>query len=118
MAVLVGDGAARAGEVRIERRRMLIDIVHVAAAGIGLPDFHQGIGHRALVLVEHVAVHDDALAQGLALVLLGEIVVALLDRVMAEGRTGELGQRVRHDDQRLRRRALHRAAYSGDRCLG
>src|ERR1017187_6900286 len=90
VALLVGEGAARSGEIRIERRRMLIDIVHVTAAGIGLPDFHQCFGHRALVLVEYTAVHDDALAEGLALVLLGQIVVVLLDRVMAEGRTREL----------------------------
>src|SRR5664279_5211730 len=118
VALLVGEGAARSGEIRIERRRVLIDIVHVAAAGIGLPDFHQRLRHRPLVLVEHAAVHDDALAQGLALVLLGEIIVGLLDRVMAEGRTRELRQRVRHDDQRFRRRALHRALVFRRQMLG
>ena len=48
---------------------MLIDDVDVAAAGIGLPQFDQRVGHAAAVLVEHMAVHDDALAERLALVL-------------------------------------------------
>ena len=62
---------------------MLVDVVHVAAAGVGLPDFDQRVGHRPPVLVDHVAVHDDALAQRLARVLLGEVGVALLHRVVA-----------------------------------
>ena len=66
IAVLVGHGAAGAGEIRIERRRVLIDDMDVAAGGIGLPDFDQRIRHRARVLVEHMAVHDDALAERLA----------------------------------------------------
>jgi hypothetical protein len=62
VAVLVGNGAARAGEVRIERRRMLIDDMHIASAGIGLPEFYERIGDRPLVLIEHMPVHDDTLA--------------------------------------------------------
>ena len=57
---------------------MLVDDVDVAAAGIGLPDFDQRIRHRPPVLVEHAAVHDDALAERLARVLLGQVVVAVL----------------------------------------
>ena len=59
--------AAGAGEIRIERRGMLIDDMDVAAAGIGLPEFDQRIRHAAAVFVEHVAVHDDAFADRLAL---------------------------------------------------
>ncbi len=66
--------AAGAGEIRIERRRMLIDDMDIAAAGIGLPQLDQRVGHAAAVLVEHMAVHDDAFAERLALVLQGEIV--------------------------------------------
>ena len=45
---------------------MLIDIVYIAAAGIGLPDFHQGIGNRTLVFIQHMPMHDDTLAQRLS----------------------------------------------------
>src|SRR5262249_13591590 len=118
IALLICDGPARPGEIRIERRRMLVDIVHIAAASVRLPDFHQGIGNRALVFIEYMAVHNDALAQRLALVLLGEICIALLHRVVAVDRPGQLGERLRNDDQRLRRRALHRAAVAGREMLG
>src|ERR1700682_6150383 len=61
--------AAGTGEIRIERRRMLVDDMDVAAAGIGLPQFDQRIRHAAAVFIEHMAVHDDALAKRLALAL-------------------------------------------------
>src|SRR3546814_5450720 len=60
---VVGHHPARAGEVRVERRVMLVPRVDVAAAGIGLPDLHQGPRHRAAVFVEHAAAHDNALAK-------------------------------------------------------
>src|SRR6185437_12759579 len=67
--------AARAGEVRIERCRMLVDNMDIAAAGIGLPQFDQRIRHAAAVFIEHMPMHDDTLTERLALVLDGEIVV-------------------------------------------
>ena len=66
MAVLVGHRAAGAGEIRIERRRVLFADMDVTAGGIGLPDFDQRIRHRARVLVEHMAMHHDAFAERLA----------------------------------------------------
>src|SRR5581483_6581646 len=54
-----------AGEVGIERCVVLIDRMMIAPGGIRLPDLDQGIRHRPLVLVEHPADHDDALAQRL-----------------------------------------------------
>jgi hypothetical protein len=53
---------------------MLVDGMDIAAAGIGLPDLDQRVRHAAAVFVEHMAVHDDALAERLALVLGGEVV--------------------------------------------
>ena len=82
---------------------MLVDIVDIAAASIGLPDFHQRVGNRALVFIEHVAMHDDAFAERLALVLFGEIGIAFLHGIVAVNRPRQLGKRVRHNDQRLRR---------------
>src|SRR5690348_10263657 len=93
ITLLVGDGTARAGEIWIERRRMLVDIVNVAAAGIRLPDFHQRIGNRTFVFIKYMTVHDDALAQWFAFVLLGEIRIALLHCVVAIDWAAQLGQR-------------------------
>ena len=74
---------------------MLVDDMDVAAAGIGLPDFDQRIRHAAAVFVQHMAVHDDALAERLALVLGGEIVVVLAHRLVAVDRPGQFRQRMR-----------------------
>ena len=67
MALGIGLRAAGAGEIRIERRGMLVDDVDVAAAGIGLPELDQRVRDAAAVFIEHTAVHDDALAERLAL---------------------------------------------------
>src|SRR3954466_14785117 len=87
-------GAARARKIRIERRRMLIADMDVAAAGIGLPDLDQRVRDAAAVLVTDMAVHDDALAERFALVLGGEVAVALAHGLVAVDRAGQLRQRV------------------------
>ena len=48
---------------------MLVDDMDIAAAGIGLPQLDQRVRHAAAVFIEHMAVHDDALAERLALAL-------------------------------------------------
>src|SRR5258706_5553745 len=58
--------AARARKIRVERRGVLIDDMDIAAAGIGLPDLEQRIRHAAAVFIQHMAMHDDALAERLA----------------------------------------------------
>jgi hypothetical protein len=105
--------AAGAGEIRIERRGMLIDDMDVAAAGIGLPEFDQRVRHAAAVFIEHVAVHDDAFADRLSLALNGEVVIVRAHRLVAVDRPGQFRQRVTHRDQRLRRRTLDRALVAG-----
>ena len=110
-AVLVGDGAAAAAEIRIERREIALLLVAVAAAGIGLPEFEQRAGNAHAALVEHAAIDDDALADG-AFARLGEIVdqvvVEFAQHGVAEDRAGDLRQRVVERQQRLLRRAQHR----------
>ena len=49
----------------------------VAAGGIALPDLDQRVGHRLAVLVEHAAVHDDALAERRAHALARQVVLEL-----------------------------------------
>jgi hypothetical protein len=109
----IAHGAARAGEVRIERRRVLVADMDVAAAGIGLPDLDQRVRHAAAVLVAHMAMHDDALADRLAFVLGGEIGIAFAHGLVAVDRAGQFRQRVAHRDQGLVRRALDRALVFG-----
>src|ERR1051325_875188 len=72
VAVGIALRTAGAGEIRVERRRMLVPDMDIATAGIGLPQLDQRVRHAAAVLVLHVAVHDDALAQRLAPGLGGE----------------------------------------------
>src|SRR5581483_12501765 len=83
VAVAVGDGAAGAGEVRVERRRVAVDGVDVAAGGIGLPDLDQRIGEGVPVLVYDRAVDDDALAERLAGVLAGQVGIRRADMAVA-----------------------------------
>jgi len=88
VAFAVALGASCAGEIRIERGRVLVADVNIAPAGIGLPDFNQRVGHAASVFVKHMAVHDDAFADRLAFVLHGEIVVACAHGLVAVDRPG------------------------------
>src|SRR5467141_2789618 len=107
-AFSVGHGAPGAGEVRIERRIVLIGAVRIAPGTVRLPDFDQGVRHRPDVLVQHAPAHDNALADRLAPVLAGEIVVGRLDVSVAEDRASQLGQRLWRHDERLRRASLLR----------
>src|SRR6185436_17057058 len=66
--------------------------------------------HRPAVLVQHAAVHHDALADRLALVLAREVAVGRFDIVGAEDRARDLGEGLRRQHQRLRRAALLRRA--------
>jgi hypothetical protein len=45
---------------------VLVDLVHVAPGGIGLPDLDQRVAQRPAGLVEDAPRDDDALAQRLA----------------------------------------------------
>src|SRR5262249_46145140 len=69
--VLVAHRASGAGEIRIERSRVLIDHVYVAAASVRLPDLNQAVRHRPVILIKHAAVNDDALTDRLFLMLFG-----------------------------------------------
>ena len=66
VAVGVGERAPAAAEVGVYGCQVGVFLVAVAAASVGLPDFQQGVGHGAAVFVEHAAVDDDALADGVA----------------------------------------------------
>src|ERR1700677_1564410 len=64
--LVVGHASPGAQKVRIERRFVLISLVHVTAGRVGLPDFDQRVAHGAAVLIEDAAGDDDAFAERLA----------------------------------------------------
>ena len=112
-ALVVRQAAAGAGEVRVERGRVLVAVVEVAAGGVRLPDLDQRRADRPAVAVGDPAGDDDPLAERLALVLAGEVVVELADGVVAVDRPGQLRQRPREQQQRLPRRARDGRAVVG-----
>src|SRR4030095_8595037 len=67
--VIPGQAPADSGEVRINRRRMLVALVQVPAAGVGLPDLYQLTADRPTISVQHPAGDDDPLSNRLTAVL-------------------------------------------------
>src|SRR5258706_11713952 len=106
MSVFVGKRAATAGEIRVERRVVLIVDVPVAAGRVALPQFNQRMRNRPAVFVEHAPTHDDPFTERRARVLAREVVIVGPDIAMTEQRAGYLGQRLRRNYQRLGRRTL------------
>src|SRR5436190_8408496 len=90
-AFAVGQDATDAGEIRIERRVVIVDRVAVAPGGIRLPHFDQRMRDRPGVLVEDTSRHDDPLAKRLAVVLSRQVAVGRLDVVVAEHGSGHFG---------------------------
>ena len=82
-AVGVGEAAAHAGEVRVDRGRVLVALVDVAAGGVGLPDLDQLADDRPAVAVEHPAGDDHPLAHRLAAVLDGQVGLERVDVLRA-----------------------------------
>ena len=80
---------------------MLVLGMSVAARGVRLPNLDEGIRNRATVAVENASADDDALTEGFARVLHRQIVVFLADLFMAVDGPGNLGQRVRQQNQWL-----------------
>ena len=107
-AVLVGQAAPGAEEVRVERRVVLVGLVHVAPGRVGLPDLDQGVRRGPAVLVQHPPGDDDALAQGGAVAgrVAGQVVIEPADVVVAVDRGVALRQGALQRHQRPGRAAL------------
>src|SRR5260370_16843988 len=65
----IGQAAAGAGEVRVERRWVVVHRVHVSPGGVGLPHLDQCVTHRLAVAVDDAAADDDPFAERLAIML-------------------------------------------------
>src|SRR5438128_12462780 len=111
-AVVVGEAATGAGEVRVEWRRVLVILVEVAAGGVRLPDLHDRVPQRSSVAVEHAAGDDDPLADRLAGMLAGQVMIELGDGPRKQGR-GEIVESLGEIDQRLGWRAQTRPDIVG-----
>jgi hypothetical protein len=77
--VVVSDAAARAGEVGVERRRMLVPLVDVTARGVRLPHLDELMPHRAPLAIEHLPGDDHSRAERLTPMLDGEVRLDLRD---------------------------------------
>src|SRR5258708_2358920 len=67
--IFVRQGSARAAEVRVQWRRMIITVVTVSSAGIGLPDLNQRVRDGPSVVIENAPAHNNSLTQRLACML-------------------------------------------------
>src|SRR5690606_41349798 len=91
-ALGVGEGAAHAGEVGVQRRVVLLAPMRVPPGRVGLPDLHQLPGDGASVAVQATPGDGDALPDGLPGVLPGEVVVDVGDVPVPERGGGEFDQ--------------------------
>src|SRR5260221_13671087 len=85
-ALFVGKRSSGAGEIGIERRRMLVLHMGVAARGVCLPDFNQCVGDGTAIAIQHSPGDDDSLAQRLTGMLARQVVVVLSNCILPKDR--------------------------------
>ena len=88
-AVVVGERPPGAGEVRVERRGMLVDLVRDSGRPRSPARPRAARSGRAPVVVEDAAGDDDPLAERFAGVAWRQVGVGRRDRVLAEHRPGQ-----------------------------
>src|SRR5579883_215440 len=101
IAVVVRDDPARAGEIGVERRRMIV-APKIASCGIALPKLHERSSHRPSVFIKHAPGNNNALSNGLTGVLAREVVIGFADGIVSVERPRQLRHRVRNLNERLR----------------
>src|SRR5713226_5301674 len=89
----IGNRAATAPEVRIDRREIGVPLVSVATTRIRLPDLDECCWYWSVGLVQHTTVHDNAFANWIAGfgVIANEIAVERPDFVMSKHRPRYFG---------------------------
>ena len=111
-ALVIGHNPSATAEIGIERREIAVIAVAIPPARIGLPDLQQRVALRAAHFIHHLAMHDDALADGLAIlrVIADHIIVERVDPAFAEHRprgfTGRLAQRQQSPPWRAQNRCF------------
>ncbi|MNF27343.1 hypothetical protein D3C84_79950 [compost metagenome] len=118
VAITVGQRTANAAEIRVKRGQVAVLLVPVAATGIGLPHFHQGMGNRLAVLITHATGDNDAFADWQATVIevQQQIVIVLTHLQMGKIRAAGFGQGLGNAHQCLARGAQDRRLVV--RCQG
>ena len=110
-ALTIGETASGACEVRVERRRVIVDRVDVAPSGVGLPCLDQRVAHWMPVAVHDLAGDDNPLAERLAVVLARQVGILRPHLNAPEGRSGKVVEPFRRKpDQPAARRAPDRRA--------
>ena len=104
---------SKTGEVRVERRVMLIVFVEIAAGRVGLPHFHESVRDGVTVFITHDTADDDAFALRFAGMLAREVASFYVNKFGAKCRAGNFRKCVPHMNQRLRWSALQRRKISG-----
>src|SRR5919106_2279199 len=112
-SVVVGDAAAGAAEVGVDGRGVAVALVPVAPRRVRLPDLDEAVPDRPPVAVEHAAAQDHSLAERLARVLPGEVVVELADALVAVDGPGHLREGMAQRNQWTLRRAKARPHVGG-----
>ncbi len=67
---------------------MVVDRIHVASRGVGLPHLDESVAHGLPVAVKDAPCDDDPLAKGLAPMLAGEVCILHPNRDPPEGGSG------------------------------
>ncbi len=62
-ALVIGDTTAATEKVRVDRCKMVVVAMNIAARRIGLPNLDQRIGLGSPGVVEHAPFNEDALAE-------------------------------------------------------
>ena len=104
VAFVIREHAATAAEIGIDGREIGVVLVPIASAGVRLPELNKGARHAETGLVAHMAVHDNALADGLPgfRVVEKKVVVERPEFVRLKDRAGDFGQGVCKDQSGMR----------------
>src|SRR5690606_9582078 len=118
--ITIGQGTADTTEVGVQGSQVAVILVTVPAAGVGLPDLDQGIGHGLTVLIKHTTVNNDALTdrQRTGVEVQQQVVVVLDEEKVNEIRDGGIRDLMRNAHQRLARGAGDGGLVVGEVCLG
>src|SRR5699024_11937160 len=82
--------ASGAGEVRIDRRWMLVSFMDVSARGIGLPNLNKLAGYASAFAVEKASGHCNLFADRRAALLYRQVRFQRVNVVIAEDRRPQL----------------------------
>jgi|SRR4029077_3882285 len=86
---VIGEGAAEASEIRIERGIVLVERVQVSSGSIRLPKFHQRARDGTGIFIEYSPRDDDPFAHRRLLMLASEVCDCETNIIGRELRAGD-----------------------------